>query len=222
MEKLRMLAFKDKQFSQAYEKKRLDLSINPESLTFNKKIQYKSDQQLASTSGNNAFEKYLPEELSFSFVVDTTGAVEGTTKADKVYTKIKELEDVLYTYKGETHRPSYIIIAFGDMIFKGQLSSMKTDYTLFNDKGIPLQANVQLSFCNYCDSEEENKKNSKQSPDMSRLIVLKENDTLANLCHLIYGNSRLVAQVARFNNLNGFRDLPIGTELLFPSLKKII
>lgn len=222
MEKLRMLAFKDKEFSQPHDKRRLDLTINPESLAFNKKISYKQDNQLGSTSGGNTFEKYLPEELSFNFVVDTTGAVEGTTKADKVYAKIKELEDLLYTYKGETHRPSYIIIVFGDMMFKGQLTSMKTDYTLFNDKGIPLQASVQLSFSNYCASEEENKKNSKQSPDMSRLIVLKENDTLANLCHLIYGNSRLVAQVARFNNLNGFRDIPIGTELLFPSLKKVM
>lgn len=55
---------------------------------------------------------------------------------------------------------------------------------------------------------------------MSRLITVKEGETLPYLCHKIYGDSLLVRQVARFNNLNSFRNIPAGTELLFPPLKK--
>lgn len=55
---------------------------------------------------------------------------------------------------------------------------------------------------------------------MSRLVTVKEGETLPYLCHKIYGDSRLVLQVARFNNLGGFRNIPAGTELLFPPLKK--
>ena len=66
----------------------------------------------------------------------------------------------------------------------------------------------------------EGKKFHKQSPDMSRLITVKEGETLPYLCHKIYGDSRLVLQVARFNNLGGFRNIPAGTEAVFPPLKK--
>ena len=220
MEQMRMFAFRDEKFTQAHDKKGLKLSINPESLNLEKGIEYQEDKQLGTTSGSNVFERYLPEKLSFSFTVDATGVVEGVEEKDNAYTKIKEIEDILYTYNEEGHRPSYIVIAYGEILFKGQLASLKIDYTLFNNEGIPLRATVSLNFTGFRGSEEDKKKFSKLSPDMSRLIVLKENDTLANLCYLIYGNSRLVAQVARFNNLNGFRDVPVGTELLFPPLKK--
>lgn len=220
MEQMRIFAFTDEKFTKEHEKKGLTLSINPESLNLEKGIAYQEDKQLGTTSGSNTFERYLPEKLSFGFTVDATGVLENVKDEDNAYIKIKEIEEILYAYNEEGHRPSYIVIAYGEILFKGQLASMKVDYTLFNNNGIPLRATVNLSFTGFRGSEEDKKKFSKLSPDMSRLIILKENDTLANLCYLIYGNSRLVAQVARFNNLNGFRDITVGTELLFPPLKK--
>lgn len=220
MERMRMFAFRDEMFTQKHHPEKLTLGINPESLKSERGIVYRKDRQLGTTNGSNTFESYEPEKLSFSLTVDTTGVVEGTQDTDEAYIKVKELENLLYTYNEEGHRPSYIIIAYGEILFKGQLASMKIDYTLFNNEGIPLRATVDLSFSGFRCSEEDKKKYSKLSPDMSRLIVIKENDTLANLCHQIYGNSHLVAQVAGFNNLNGFREVPVGTELLFPPLKK--
>lgn len=220
MERMRMFAFRDEMFTQKHHPEKLTLGINPESLKSERGIVYRKDKQLGTTNGSNTFESYEPEKLSFSLTVDTTGVVEGTQDTDEAYIKVKELENLLYTYNEEGHRPSYIIIAYGEILFKGQLASMKIDYTLFNNEGIPLRATVDLSFSGFRCSEEDKKKYSKLSPDMSRLIVIKENDTLANLCHQIYGNSHLVAQVAGFNNLNGFREIPVGTELLFPPLKK--
>ncbi len=220
MEQMIMFAFRDEKFTQKHEKEKLTLGINPESLKLERGIIYVEDKQLGSTNKSNTFERYEPEKLSFSFTVDATGVVEDTKDTDQAYVKVKELEDILYAYNEEGHRPSYIMIAYGELLFKGQLASMKIDYTLFNNEGEPLRANIDISFSGFRGSEEDKKKYSKLSPDMSRLIVIKENDTLANLCHLIYGNSRLVAQVAKFNNLNGFREIPVGTELLFPPLKK--
>lgn len=220
MERMRIFAFRDEKFTQKHDREGLTLSINPESLNLEKGIAYQEDKRLGATSGSNTFERYLPEKLSFSFTVDATGVAENVEDTDNAYTKIKEIEDILYAYNEEGHRPSYLVIAYGEILFKGQIASMKVDYTLFNNEGIPLRATVSLSHIGFRGSEEDKKKYSKLSPDMSRLIVLKENDTLANLCHLIYGDSRLVGEVARFNNLNGFREIPVGAELLFPPLKK--
>ena len=72
----------------------------------------------------------------------------------------------------------------------------------------------------YCSQKEEKKRFSKRSPDVSRLITLKEGQTLSALCNEVYGDPLLVGEVARFNNLNGYRDVPAGTNILLPMLKK--
>lgn len=219
METLKILAYTDEKYTQEHLGV-LSLSVNPSSLKFGKGITYREDKQLGSTNGSNTFERYKPETLAFDFIIDCTGAVEGTKEGDKVRDKVEELEERLYLYNSEGHRPSYIIIVFGELIFKGQLSSMQTDYLLFSNQGVSLRAEVKLEFSGFRGTDEDKKRFSKMSPDMSRLIVMKESDTLPALCHEIYGNSLLVDQVARFNNLNGLRNIPSGTELLFPPLKK--
>ena len=68
--------------------------------------------------------------------------------------------------------------------------------------------------------KEENKRFPKRSPDVSRMVTLKEGQTLAALCNEVYGDPLLVGEVARFNNLNGYRNVPSGTKILLPMLKK--
>lgn len=219
MDRLRILSYTDEGYTQKHEEK-ISLLINPESLKLEKAIAYNEDSQLGTTNSTKVFKGYGQENLSFNFLIDCTGVIEGSKRTDRVAMKVKELEASLYAYNSEAHRPSFIVIAYGELVFKGQLTSMNVDYTLFSSAGIALRAKVSLAFSGYRGSDEDKKKFSKLSPDMSRLIVLKESDTLAALCHQIYGNSLLVGEVAWFNNLNGFRSIPAGTEILFPALKK--
>ena len=197
-----------------------DALLEPNTFKFDKVIEYAEDRQLGTIGGNVKFVRYRAENLSFKFTIDCTGIVEGTKEADQVYNEIQKVENLLYIYKTESHRPSYVKVLYGAVLFKGQVKKMDVDYTLFDNKGIPLRASVTLAFTGYRSSEEERKKFSKKSPDMSRLITVKEGETLPYLCHKIYGDSLLVREVARVNNLDGFRNIPAGTELLFPPLKK--
>lgn len=219
METLKIMSYTDDKYSQQY-LDTLTLSINPASLKFKKGIVYQEDKQLGSVNTSNVFEKYKPETLSFDSIIDCTGAIEGSKEGDKVKDKVNDIEKHLFLYNSEGHRPSFVVIAYGAMSFKGQLTDIKEDYTLFNDKGIPLRAEIQFEFSGFLNHDESRKKNTKFSPDMSRIIVMKGGDTLAGLCHQIYGNAFYASEVARFNELNGFRDIPTGTKILFPPLKK--
>lgn len=219
MEQLKLTAYTDGKFS-AKNGNSLSIPMEPENIRFGKEIVYREDRQQGAVGGGNRFEKYRPETLSFDFEIDCTGIVEETQENDKVYDKVDDLEKLLYVYNSDGHRPSYVVVCFAAILFKGQLSRMNVDYTLFSEKGIPLRATVSLAFVGFRCSEEERKKFHKQSPDMSRLITVKEGETLPYLCHKIYGDSLLVRQIAKFNNLGGFRNIPAGTELLFPPLKK--
>lgn len=218
MEQLKFTAYTDEKYGSEIGSH--TVLMDPDTLKFGKEIKYLEDQQLGAIGGNSRFERYKPEFLTFKFTVDCTGIVEGTKEKDSVYNKIREMEKLLYMYSSDGHRPSYVLIQYVELLFKGQIKKMNVEYTLFSNSGVPLRATVELTFSGFRCSEEERKKFHKQSPDMSRLITVKEGETLPYLCHKIYGDSLLVRQVARFNNLNSFRNIPAGTELLFPPLKK--
>ena len=219
MQTIKISAYTDKDFSQQHGSA-LELPMEPEQISFGNSIHYRDDRQLGSTGGDIRFEKYGPATLSLKFTIDCTGVVEGTLPGESVYDKVNDLADLLYVYNSDGHSPSYVVVTYGELLFKGRLEKMDTKYQLFSSGGVPLRATVSLVFKRFMTGKEERKKFSKQSPDMSRLVTVKEGETLPYLCHRLYGDSLLVREVARFNELDSFRNIPAGTQLLFPPLKK--
>lgn len=219
MDKLKLTTYKDEMYS-IPNGSPITVQINPQTLDWQKGIQYKEEKQMGSPENTSKFDRYGEETLSFEIQIDCTGVIPYGNPTDTAYDKVKDLENSLYTYKGNIHRPAYVVITWGSSIFKGQLKTFNTNYTLFNSSGQPLRAKVHLAFSHFISEKEKQKKASKSSPDMSHLITVQEGDTLANLCQQIYGNSLLLDEVARINNLGTFRQLQPGTTLLFPHLKK--
>ena len=219
MQTIKISAYTDKDFSRQHGSA-LELPMEPEQISFGNSIHYRDDRQLGSTGGDIRFEKYGPATLSLKFTIDCTGVVEGTLPGDSVYDKVNDLADLLYVYNSDGHSPSYVVVTYGELLFKGRLEKMDTKYQLFSSGGVPLRATVSLVFKRFMTGKEERKKFSKQSPDMSRLVTVKEGETLPYLCHRLYGDSLLVREVARFNELDSFRNIPAGTQPLLPPLKK--
>lgn len=51
---------------------------------------------------------------------------------------VDAIEERLYDYNTEGHRPSFVKVQYGDITFFGQLKTLDTEYTLFDADGIPL------------------------------------------------------------------------------------
>lgn len=219
MGKMKITAYTDGDFNSVY-KPALELPTNPEKVKLSKGIRYAEDKQLGSLNGANSYVRYQPETLYFECLLDVTNAMEDDDGKDPVHNTVNALEARLYDYNTEAHRPSFVKVEYGDITFFGQLKTLETEYALFNPSGLPLRAELKVTLTGYCSQKEEKKHFSKRSPDVSRLVTLKEGQTLAALCYEIYGDALLVGQVARFNNLNGYRNVPAGTQLLMPMLKK--
>lgn len=218
MKKMQITAYTDDSFNTLY--KTMELPVSPDKVKLNKGIRYAEDKQLGSLNGSNVYVRYQPETLYFECLLDVTNALEEDKKENPVHDTVDGLEGLLYDYNTEGHRPSFVKVEYSDITFFGQLKTLETEYSLFNPKGLPLRAELKVTLTGYCSQKEEKKHFSKRSPDVSRLVTLKEGQTLASLCYEIYGDALLVGQVARFNNLNGYRSIPAGTQLLMPMLKK--
>lgn len=190
--------------------------LNPGEFTHDYAIAYNPNRtpgQLASDLKFNAIE---PETIGLSILLDHTGVVKGSTD---VRQQMKKLNDVLYAYNGDNHEPNHVRVLWGSLLFYGRLSTMSASCTLFSPEGIPLRAKIKMQFKGFMSNQEEARRASRSSPDMTHMVIFKAGDSLPLLCHRIYKNAGHYATVARFNGLTSFRDIAPGTRIVFPPLR---
>ncbi|MCK5703624.1 MAG: LysM peptidoglycan-binding domain-containing protein, partial [Cyclobacteriaceae bacterium] len=59
-----------------------------------------------------------------------------------------------------------------------------------------------------------------QSPDLTHFKIVKEGETLPLIAKKIYGDSKYYLEIARVNNINNFRRLKTGQQLVLPPIDK--
>ena len=144
-------AYKDGDFS-SESKSALELPVNPAKVKLTKGIRYAEDKQLGSLNGSNDFE----------CLFDMTNAMEDDDEKQPVHDLVDALEERLYDYNTEGHRPSFVKVEYGDITFYGQLKTLETEYTLFDPDGIPLRAELKVTLTGYCSQKEEKSRFSKR------------------------------------------------------------
>lgn len=218
--KLKIIGYSNNTFS--VEVGTFEVQINPASLKHEKGLKYSGGETTGTQISAQNFDKAKSSNLNFEFILDETGILplkknRLNSSLDKV---INHLEKIVYTINGETHRPNYLIVSWGSFLFKGQLSSLNYDYTLFRPDGSPLRVKANISIEGYMDPLTERKKAGLKSPDLTRIITIAAGENIPLLCMRIYGDASYCTDIAKINNLTGFRDIKPGTELVFPPLQR--
>ena len=194
--------------------------INPAEVKHSHGIDYDEVRPVASTDDERSYANHRPENVSFSLVLDGTGVVPAAASSapPKVRDLVDKLKFICYDYQGEDHEPSVVKLRWGRTFenFTARLTELGIDYTLFKPSGEPLRAKLQLSFVRYRTAKESQRAADNRSPDMTRVVQVREGDTLPLLCERIYRDGGRYLEVARFNELTDFRRLAPGTLLRFP------
>ncbi|HVU55781.1 MAG TPA: hypothetical protein VHD83_12045 [Puia sp.] len=205
--------------------------VNPEGYNRSYKIKYK-DQQAAGTKAQQMkFDKIEPEDIELEFLFDKTGALPGTFQStddagiqqesqEGVWPDIEKFKKVVYDFNGDIHQPPYLILQWGELLFKCVLREMTINFKLFRPDGTPLRAVVKAKFTSTVVNELRVRQESKHSPDITHSRIVKAGDTLPLLAYKIYEDPGYYMFVAQQNKLINFRNLGPGTSLLFPPLPK--
>lgn len=197
--------------------------INPAGLTIGKKINRNQEEKPHGKQEISSLGSFAADTLSFELVFDGTGLVfdgDGKTKNGVfVQAEIQKLEELAYNFQTESHQSNFLEIKWGEkFIFRGYLTSIQINYTLFDSAGNALRAKLNLSFEGYIPPAKFEKNPGQASPDKTHLRFPDQSDTLANYCANIYGDPKYVIQAAKFNRLVNFRKLKPGRRLEFPPL----
>lgn len=230
--KLRIKAYKDEKFTEKVADGEFKTLLNPEQYKFNYKIEQNEDQAPGTSAAAPRFNKAPPANLELEFVFDRTGVIvdygKPGTADDNVFRDegngiiddIEQFKRVIFEYNGEKHKPNYLIISWGTLLFKGTLSEMEITFKLFKPNGTPLRATARTKFKGFVEENLRVAKENNSSPDLTHVREVKEGDTLPLMTFRIYGDSKYYLEVARVNRITNFRKLSVGQVIYFPPIEK--
>ena len=197
--------------------------LNPQTLKQTSSVNY-SQQQGINTSGRSQVYNFSPpQHLSFKLIIDGTGPmfVKLAEKGGTVASEIERFRTLAQSYNGATHQPNFLLVSWGELNFNCRLQSLTINYTLFDDQGRPLNAELD---CVFISDEPEStlvKKENKQSPDMTHIRYIDAANSLTIIANDIYQSPTYYLTLAQFNGINNFRNLPYGQEIICPPLAKL-
>ena len=227
LEKLKIEVYDDKQRS-GRPSDTFEVMFNPASITtqHHNVFQRKSGQ---GSSSQNLFYQYTQsQDIQLELVFDGTGVTEvgllnifGKTKS--VSDRVKEFLDLCFYRDGTLHEPKFLRLNWGQgplQNFDTRLMSVDIEYTTFDQDGSPLRAVLTTHFTEDIDPKKRVAAEKSSSPDLTHTRIVRSGDTLPLLSKEIYGSAKYYLQLAKINNLNDFRNLTPGVELIFPPLQQ--
>ena len=220
LEKMKIKAYTDSKFTKQVGSDFL-VYINPDKYAHTYSIEYDKKRQAQGSNGPSPiFNKYMSDNVNFELVFDGTGVVPSALPGapSTVEQQINAFRTLVYTYNGNIHRPNFLALSWGTLLFKCVLQKLNLNYTLFMSDGKPLRARANAHFLGFNDEVELALKADKKSADLTHVRTVKAGDTLPLMCFDIYGSSVYYPRVARVNGLIDFRNLVPGTQLMFPPL----
>lgn len=220
LEKLKISAFDnvDREGTAVLE---VTVMFNPASYTRVYSTEWGRQQGINASGAQLEYSKSPPEQLSLDLVLDGTGVDQMGVLAigqKTVSERVDELREVTYKYNGSIHEPNYLLVTWGKLAFPCRLASLTVNYTRFDRDGTPLRADVKLALLADFSAKTRAREEEKTSPDLTHARVVRAGDTLPLLTKAIYGSPARYLDVARHNELDDFRSLVPGQQLLFPPL----
>ena len=224
LEKLKIKAYSDRGRGIGDLVGTFEAMFNPESFSQKFEIQYGRGQGMNSTDQEAAYSYSRPSSLTLNLILDGTGVNEmgivqlGGLK--KVEERVEEFLELAFEMNGDIHEPNFLVVEWGVLNFSCRLGSVDISYTSFDRDGKPLRAELEVTLLSDTEVTKRLTQENRTSADLTHGRLVKNGDTLPLLTKAVYGSSVHYLDVARFNDLDDFRNLTPGQEILFPPLEK--
>ena len=221
--KLKIKGFKDERFRQEIADGEFNTLLNPETYQVRYQISQNDQQAQGTSAAAPRFSKTLPEDLQLDFIFDRSGVIKGYEDllGEGIIGDIDKFKHIVLDYNGDQHKPNYLIISWGSLLFKGSLKDMDITYKLFKPDGTPIRATIHATFKGFIEDSLRVARENNNSPDLTHIRMVNEGDTLPLMTFRIYGNSKYYLEVAKANKLVNFRKLIPGQQIFFPPIEKI-
>lgn len=231
--KLNIKAYSDPTFRTEIANGEFRSLLNPEKYNLKYKVVQNQRQGSGTSSSAPRYDKTPPEDLQLEFIFDRSGVLinygapgdsDDKLNVDEgvgIDDDLKLFKRVVFDYNGDEHRPNYLVISWGTLLFKGVLTELDITYKLFKADGTPLRASATAKFKGLIEDNLRVAQENNSSPDLTHVRIVSAGDTLPLMTHRIYGDSKYYLEVAKANNITNFRKLKTGQKIFFPPIKQV-
>lgn len=205
-------------------KESFEVMFNPETYALKYRNVYDPKQGINTSGRTSNYAMSSPATLSLTIILDGTGVntygLDVFAKKVDVHDQVEEFMRLCYHMDSDLHEPKFLTISWGKLTFKCRLESVDVNYSLFDNHGVPMRAELRTNF--FCDTDEKERlqQENKNSPDLTHSRIVGGHDLLPLMCERIYGSPHYYIQVAKANHLLDFRNLQPGQEIFFPPIEK--
>ncbi|MBB2147960.1 CIS tube protein [Pedobacter gandavensis] len=218
--KLKIEAYEDSA-CKGHKKGQIFAFLNPANYQRSFSVNYSSDMTIGSSNITKTFQSIGLSDLNLSLFVDGTGRTPLASSYKDIDDYIDKFNKLVCGFHGEVHRPYYLLITWGKLIFTGVCVKNNIKYTLFSPEGKALRAVMDLSFSESVDYKTKVKEAAMSSPDLTHVRTVKSGDTLPLMAFRIYGSKGHHIEVAKHNKLSSFFAIKPGDQILFPPIDKL-
>ena len=203
----------------------IDVQFNPTnfSQSFGNQI---IDEENIGTPDVNKYQGTKTTGTTVKFLYDITSVnlLEGKDALKELFAKKGLLPTLQKFYKlfikpdDKEHDPFEILISWGGFLLRGKVTSIEFEHVLFNNGGFPIRTWVSVSVQSGKDAQGFEFK--PESPDLTKIHTVKAGETLGLIAEREYDNPLFYLELAKVNNLNHFRRLKPGMQLILPPINK--
>lgn len=168
-------------------------------------------------------------QLRFQIILDATpmggNAITDLLSAAATSGVTEEVErflEVCYDYDGEIHQPRFLRVEWGTLSCACRLQSVDVQYIMFDRNGTPIRAKLDTVFVGDVSEETRTRTEDRRSPDLAKVHTVKAGESLPLLAQKAYNSSTYYLDLARYNQLDHFRELKSGMEIRLPSLEELL
>lgn len=231
LKRLTIYAYKDEKRS-APAADKCEVMFNPETYSLTYGNEFKTIKSINKPGSVKYHTGSAPDGLKLVLVFTNTGTEQlGVMKLlrprKSVVEKVRDFLNITTVPNitisaadtNDLHRPYYLRIEWGVLVFDCDLESVKVKFTMFDRRGNPLRAELSTAFKGELNESSKLLANKLKSPDVSHARSLNQCENLPILCYDVYKNSSYYMQVADFNGLNSVRGLDTGSLIRLPAIK---
>lgn len=195
--------------------------FNPADYRISESAGYANQKRLGRNGKSNHYTGGLESSLSLSLYYDLTENLGQLSEEDKGRATVRSDTDKiasLLKVEGSLHKPPEIEFIWGDLAYRGVLTSLNREFTYFGIEGNPLRAKLDLTISSV-ENAADAMASPKESPDRTKHRMVVEGTSLWKLAWEEYGDCEKWREIAEFNGLMNPLDIKPGQILKLPALK---
>lgn len=214
--------------------KTLSVQFNPAEYSLSESVNYAEKNIPGFPGPLLQFVSGAATTLSLSLTFDTFDTPESGVRPVQTGVEVTEMKahtptDVslltrqvmkLVAISGPLHRPPSVTFAWGGLSFKGVVTDVKQNFTMFMPDGMPVRARMELNLKALPNVEGSKKESPLESPDRSKYRTVHQGEQLWNFAAQEYGDAELWRVIARENGLMNPLELRPGQIIKLPALQR--